>query len=225
MKAKADAKTSMEPATGRLQMVERLALQGLLHDPFVARAMERVPREAFVPPELLREAFIDAPVPIGEGQTLSAPHMVALMAQALDARPGHRILEVGGGSGYHAAVLAHLVAPTGRVVSVERLPGLARRARETLAPLRLPVEVRVADGSEGWPAEAPYDRISVAAAAPALPPPLVEQLAPGGLLVIPVGSPDLASLLRVRRTRDGLHEESLGPVRFVPLVGKHGFPG
>ena len=215
----------MEPATGRQRMVERLVLQGLLRDPAVASAIEEVPREAFVPPALRQDAFLDAPLPIGEGQTLSAPHMVALMAQALDARPGHRVLEVGGGSGYHAAVLARLVAPTGRVVSVERLPGLARQARETLASLGLPVEVKVVDGSEGWPPDAPYDRISVAAAAPAIPPPLVEQLAPDGLLVIPVGPPDLSSLLRVRKTRDGLQEESLGPVRFVPLVGKHGFPG
>jgi protein-L-isoaspartate(D-aspartate) O-methyltransferase len=151
--------------------------------------------------------------------------MVALMAQALDARPGHRVLEVGGGSGYHAAVLARLVAPAGRVVSVEYVPALAEAARAALAPLGLPVDVEVGDGSLGWPPGAPYDRISVAAAAPSVPPPLVAQLAPGGLLLIPVGPRDLSSLLRVRKMPDGSTQtEDLGPCLFVPLLGAHGWP-
>lgn len=219
-----DAIHNVEPAAGRPALVRSLQSQGLLRDPAVARALMEVPREAFVPPELREQAYADTPLPIGEGQTISAPHMVALMAQALDARPGHRVLEVGAGSGYHAAVLARLVAPGGRVVSVERSPALARKAEESLRPLGLPVELRVGDGSLGWPDSAPYDRISVAAAAPAVPPPLVEQLALDGVLVLPVGPLDLPSLLRIRRTAHGLQEESLGPVRFVPLLGRHGFP-
>lgn len=208
----------------RREMVRHLVAQGVLRDPRVAQAMEDVPRHAFLPPQDRNAAHHDAPHPIGEGQTISAPHMVAIMAQALDVRPGHRVLEIGGGSGYHAAVLGKLAQPGGRVVTIERIPTLARRAEDALAPLGLPVEVHAADGSEGWSPAAPYDRISVAAAAPAIPPPLVDQLAPGGVLVIPVGPHDLASLLRVRKTETGLQEEGLGPVRFVPLLGKHGFP-
>lgn len=213
----------MEPAAERQRMVRRLVDQGVLRDPAVASAMGEIPREAFVPQALRTDAYVDAPLPIGEGQTISAPHMVAMMAQALDVRPGHAVLDVGGGSGYHAAVLAALARPGGRVVSIERLPPLAERARHTLAALDLPVAVHVGDGSQGWPAGAPYDRISVAAAAPEVPQPLLDQLAMDGLLVIPVGPRDLPTLLRVHKTPDGLQGESLGPCRFVPLIGSHGF--
>lgn len=214
-----------DEAEARRRMVDALAAEGILRDPAVADALRAVPRHLFVPPRLRRAAYVDAPQPIGSGQTISAPHMVALMAQALDVRPGQRVLEVGGGSGYHAAVLGRLVGPTGRVVSVECLPALAERARAALAPLGLPVEVEVGDGSRGWPERAPYDRISVAAAAPDVPPPLVDQLAPGGLLLVPVGPRDLSSLLRVRKTEEGsLQTEDLGPCLFVPLLGRHGWP-
>lgn len=192
-------------------------------DTHVEDAMLRAPRSAFLPPEAQGEAGVDAPLPIGEGQTISAPHMVAIMSGALDVRPGHRVLEVGAGSGWHAAVLALLAAPGGSVVAVERHAALARQARRNLAPFGLPVEVVVGDGSEGWPARAPYDRISVAAGAPRVPPPLVDQLAPGGVLVLPVGPLDMQSLLRVTMQPDGdAASEDLGPVRFVPLIGRFG---
>lgn len=198
-------------------MVDALVEQGLVRDPAVERALLDVPREAFV-----REGdpHLDAPQPIGEGQTISAPHMVAMMVETLDVQPHHRVLEVGGGSGYHAAVLARLAR---HVVSVEIVPGLADRARRTLADLGIQnVDVVVGDGSKGHPPGAPYDRISVAAGAPAVPPPLLDQLAPDGLLVIPVGPLAMQWLMRVdKRGRS----ESVCAVRFVPLVGGHGWRG
>lgn len=209
----------------RDEMVRGLQEQRLVRDPRVAAAFRSVPRHAFLPDEEADMAYVDAALPIGGGQTISAPHMVAIMAEGLDVRPGHRILEVGGGSGYHAAILAHLAGPTGRVVAIERLPDLARQAESALAPLGLPVEIHVGDGSLGWPAGAPYDRISVACAAPKVPAPLLDQLAPEGILLVPVGPRNLSSLLRVRKTREGdLQEESLGPCVFVPLIGAHGWP-
>lgn len=196
--------------------------QGVVRDERVRAALERIPRERFLPDDARRDAYVDAPLPIGAGQTISAPHMVAMMAEALELQPGHRVLEVGGGSGYHAAVLAALVAPGGRVVSVEVVPSLAAAARRALAAVdpALPVEVVVGDGSRGHVAGAPYDRISVACAAPRVPPPLIEQLAPDGILVIPVGPPDVQELLRVRK--DGA-TAPLCLVRFVPLVGAFGY--
>ena len=215
----------MDPERARHRMVDGLLARGVLRDSAVAEAMRDVPRHLFLPPSQQPVAYEDAAQPIGEGQTISAPHMVALMAQALDVHPGQRVLEVGGGSGYHAAVLARLVRPAGRVVSVEFLPALARAAQDALAPLGLPVDVRVGDGSLGWPDQAPYDRVSVAAAAPRVPPPLLDQLAPGGLLVIPVGPKDLPSLLRLRKLPDGTAQtEDLGPCLFVPMRGAHGWP-
>lgn len=208
-------------------MVDRLAGQGLLADPRVQAAFEAVPRAAFVPAASGDDSWVDAPLPIGEGQTISAPHMVAIMASAIDARPGHRVLEVGGGSGYHAAVLAHLVQPGGSVVTIERFESLAATARANFArlPTPLPIEVVVADGSRGLPERAPFDRVSVACAAPRVPPPLVEQLAPGGVMLVPVGSRDAQTLVRVRKDEAGaLAEEPLMEVRFVPLVGEFGFP-
>ena len=197
-------------------MVEELVSHGIVRDPRVEEALLAVPREAFVEVD----PFTDAPQPIGAGQTISAPHMVALMAEALDVRPGQRVLEVGGGSGYHAAVLARLAAP-GLVVSVEVVPELARRARETLRRLGIGnVEVVEGDGSAGHAAGAPYDRISVAAGAPRVPQALVEQLAPDGVLLIPVGPLDMQTLVRV--ARDG-SSTPLMAVRFVPLVGRHGW--
>lgn len=198
------------------RMVDALVEQGLVRDPRLERALLEVPREAFV-----REGdpHLDAPQPIGSGQTISAPHMVAMMVDALDVQPHHRVLEVGGGSGYHAAVLARLAR---HVVSVEVVPELAERARRTLDELGVTnVDLLVGDGSKGHPPGAPYDRISVAAGAPSVPPPLLDQLAPEGILVIPVGPMAMQWLMRVdKRGRS----ESVCAVRFVPLVGKFGWP-
>ena len=187
-----------------------------VRDERVRQALLDVPREAFV----ASDPYADSPQPIGAGQTISAPHMVAIMAEALDVRPGMRVLEVGGGSGYHAAVLARLADP-GVVVSVEYVPELAARARDTLRRLGIAnVEVVEGDGSVGHAPRAPYDRISVAAGAPRVPPPLVAQLAAGGQMLIPVGPLDVQTLVRVHA--DG-REEPMMAVRFVPLLGEHGW--
>lgn len=187
-------------------------------DPRVRAAMEAVPRAAFVDADLAGRAGEDGPLPIGEGQTVSQPLVVALMAQALELAPGDRVLEVGAGSGYAAAVLGRLA---GRVHAVEVREELARRAAANLAAEGVAnVAVHHGDGTAGWPAGAPYDAIAVAAGAPAVPPALVDQLAPGGRLVMPVGPrPERQRLVRVRRVGDGPRMEDLGiPVRFVPLI-------
>jgi protein-L-isoaspartate(D-aspartate) O-methyltransferase len=181
--------------------------------------MAAVPRAAFVDPDLAPRAGEDGPLPIGEGQTVSQPLVVALMAQALELTPRDRVLEVGAGSGYAAAVLARLAA---HVDAVEVRETLARRAAENLAAAGVAnVAVHLADGTGGWPPGAPYDAISVAAGARAVPPALLEQLAPGGRLVMPLGRrPERQRLVRVRRDASGEERvEDLGiPVRFVPLV-------
>ncbi len=190
----------------------------------VARAMLRVPRHLFVPPQYSSEAYSDYPLPIGHGQTISAPHMVAIMCELLDLKPGHKVLEVGGGSGYHAAVVAELVGKDGRVIVIERIPELAKRAEKTLRELGYDnVIVLVGDGSEGCADYAPYDRIYVTAAAPDIPQPLIEQLKPGGKMVIPVGDA-VQELYVVEKDWSGeIRKKRWGSVRFVPLIGKYGF--
>ena len=182
--------------------------------------MEAVPRHHFVPPGERQLAYDDRPLPIGGGQTISQPWIVARMAEALEIQPDDRVLEVGTGSGYAAAVLAELAA---RVVTIEQDRTLATRAAQVLDD-RDNVVVVVGDGSRGWPDEAPYDAISVAAAAPEVPPPLLDQLADGGRLVMPVGPSSMHRLLLLRRDGEDLVEQDLGAVRFVPLTGEHGTP-
>lgn len=185
-------------------------------------AVARVPREEFVPRRHVRHAFEDRPLPIGQGQTISQPAMVALMAEAARLDPAARVLEVGTGSGYGAALLAELAA---RVVTVERLEPLTRRAQAALDRLGYrDVEVVVGDGTLGWAAAGPYDAIVVTAAGPAPPPALVAQLADGGRLVMPVGVRDGSQeLVRFTRSGDGVEAEALFGVRFVPLIGEQGF--
>lgn len=205
---------------------------GILRSPEVERAFRKVPREEFVLSGYRDMAYVDRPLPIGYGQTISAPHMVVMMCEALELKPGHKVLEVGTGSGYHAAVIAEIVAPEGSedqglVVSIERIPELVEYARRNLERTGYLGRVRVicGDGSKGYPEEAPYDRILVTAAAPRVPKPLVEQLKVGGILVIPVGSLYLyQDLLKVRKLPSGeVSVENLGGVAFVPLVGKYGW--
>jgi protein-L-isoaspartate(D-aspartate) O-methyltransferase len=200
----------------------QIAARGV-RDPAVLEAMRRVPREAFLPPELEEFAYIDSPLPIEQGQTISQPYIVALMTVALELRPGDRVLEIGTGSGYAAAILARLAR---EVYTIERHEALARRAATRLAHLGCSnVLVRHGDGTLGWPEHAPYDAIVVTAGGPSVPEALVEQLAPGGRLVIPIGEDrTLQHLLRVTRDGDGrLRREMLGDVRFVPLIGAQGW--
>lgn len=179
-------------------------------------AIAAVPRHHFVPPEYQDEAYEDVPLPIGQGQTISQPYIVALMTQALRLTPQSRVLEVGTGSGYQAAILAHI---TPHVWSIETLPELAAAARERLHGLGYPVQVKVGDGRLGWPEYAPYDGIIVTAAAPDVPPALVAQLANGGRLVIPVGETLWdQTLWLIIKADDQLRREFLADVRFVPLV-------
>jgi protein-L-isoaspartate(D-aspartate) O-methyltransferase len=193
-------------------------------DPRVLAAMRAVPRERFVPPDLRHLAYEDGALPIGRGQTISQPYIVAVMTQALalpaveGGRP--KVLDVGTGSGYQAAVLAQMGA---QVISIEREPNLAEQAREVLAELGYDVAVIVGDGSNGVPVEAPFEGILVAAASPDVPVPLVEQLKPDGRLVIPIGSRFEQVITLVRRTDDGFTREPVEHAVFVPLLGEHGF--
>ena len=197
------------------------SLEGFAH-PRVISAMSRVPREMFLPEPLQSRAYDDTPLPIGRGQTISAPHMVAIMCTILDLQPGMNVLEVGGGSGYHAAVMGELVSPGGHVYSVERLAELAEAARSNLARAgSVNVTVIHSDGSLGLPEHAPYDRISVAATAPGIPEPLKQQLKAGGRMVIPVGE-DYQELYLVTRKNGFSVERKMGVI-FVPLIGKEGF--
>lgn len=205
----------------RRRLLAELRREGV-HDERVLEAIRAVPREAFIPPEHREQAYCNVPLPIGAGQTISQPLIIGLMTQALALRGSERVLEIGTGSGYQAAVLSRLAA---HVVSVERLAPLAERARRILARLGYHnVEVHVGNGSLGWPQGAPYDAIIVTAGAPHVPPALLGQLADGGRLVIPVGSRTMQDLLLVTRAGATTHTQNLGPVRFVPLIGEQGWP-
>ena len=207
----------------RQAMVETQLRSRDIVDERVLRAMERVPRELFVPPEERERAFDDAALPIGDGQTISQPYMVARICEALQLRGGERVLDVGTGSGYQAAVLAELAAS---VFTIERIPELAEAARANLAAAGATgVEVRVGDGTLGLPEEAPFDAIAVAAAAPALPESLYEQLKPRGRLVVPVGNAREQRLEVAIRSPEGPAIVRSVPCRFVPLVGEEGFDG
>jgi protein-L-isoaspartate(D-aspartate) O-methyltransferase len=205
----------------RQSMVARQLRARDISDERVLAAMERVPRELFVPDDERRRAYADAALPIGHGQTISQPYMVARIAEALTVRPGERVLDVGTGSGYQAAVLAELGA---EVVTIERIPELAESARASLAAAGYPqVDVRVGDGTLGLPELAPFDAIAVAAAAPAFPQTLYEQLRPRGRLVVPVGGERVQRLEVIVRSPEGPAVVHSVPCRFVPLVGQEGF--
>jgi protein-L-isoaspartate(D-aspartate) O-methyltransferase len=211
--------------TERRRLVRNLKDSGYVTSDNVLRAMEKVPRHEFLPETMADLAYEDTPLPIGLGQTISAPHMVGMMLEALDLRPGMSVLEIGTGSGYHAALVAELVRPDGRVYTIERIKALGLKARETLERLGYGnvVEVVIADGTNGLPEHAPYDRIFVAAAGPGVPPPLKKQLADGGILMIPVGGRMVQDLVLVTRSGDRYAERPIGSVVFVPLIGEHGY--
>ena len=204
-------------ATARQRMVEeQIAARGV-RDPAVLAALGKVPRHLFVPDAVRHEAYADHPLQIGSGQTISQPFIVAYMTEAIAPRATDRVLEVGTGSGYQAAVLATLVA---EVYSIEIIPALAEQAARRLHDLGYDnVTVRAGDGFAGWPDMAPFDAVLVTAAPDAVPPPLLEQLKVGGKLVIPVGVGD-QQLVRWTRTASGFERETLLPVRFVPMTGQ-----
>lgn len=216
----------------RTRLIERLIREGYLASTAAIRAFKRVPRNRFLPDAVRSNAYLDAPLPIGYRQTISAPHMVAMMAEALDLHVGLRVLEVGAGSGYHAAILAEMVAPEhatapGHVYTLELVPELASFARDNLRATGYGGTTSVihSDGSVGYETEAPYDRILVTAAAPRVPAALLAQLKPGGILLIPVGHRySYQELLKISKEVDGpLVRESLGGVVFVPLRGEDGW--
>ena len=202
-------------------IASQVAKRGL-RDARVLAAMAWTPREWFLPPHLARHAYDDGPLPIGSGQTISQPYIVALMTAALAPRRRDRVLEIGTGSGYQTAILAHLA---GTVFTVERLPDLLVEAEERFRRLGLTnIHTRLGDGAAGWPEEAPFDSILVTAAAPRVPDPLLAQLAPKGRIVIPLGDLVSQELVIIRRTAGGdLEEQRAGAVRFVPLVSRLAF--
>lgn len=206
----------------RVQVLERELRMHGIRDEAVLQAIRTVPREEFVAEEMREFAYLNTPLPIGSGQTISQPLIVAYMTEALELAPQDRVLEIGTGSGYAAAVLSCIAK---EVFTIERHQELAETARERLALLGYEnVHVLLADGTRGWPEEAPFDGIVVAAGGPGVPPALLEQLAPGGRLVIPIGEHrESQQLIRAIRRGEKLEYEELGAVHFVPLIGEAGW--
>ena len=206
----------MTDAAQKIRLLMELRRQGL-SDTRVLGAIERVPREQFVPASFQDQAYENIALPINQGQTISQPGVVAFMTEALQVGERMKVLEIGTGSGYQAAVLSKLCR---RVYTVERYRSLLRAAEARFHALKIPnITSRVGDGNKGWPEQAPFDRIIVTAAATEVPAALLDQLAPGGILVVPVGEdPATQRIVRIRRTEDGFTRETLMPVRFVPLL-------
>jgi len=206
----------MDFAAERARLIEHLSAE--IKDKRVLEAMARIPRELFVPPESRHMAYEDMPLPIGLGQTISQPFIIALMTEALELTGKEKVLEIGTGSGYQAAIIAELAH---LVITVERLPTLAEAARKVLNSLSYKnVEIHLAEETLGWPKEAPYDAIMVTAASPKVPADLLAQLAIGGRLVIPVGSRYLQELYKIIRRQKKNKMQNLGGCRFVSLIGK-----
>jgi len=205
----------------REALLAELEVGGYLTDPLLEEAMLSVPRHLFVPDDLRDVAYEDRPLPIGFGQTVSAPHMVAMMTSALQVRPGDKVLEVGAGVGYHAAIVKRIVGPKGRVISVEYLPELVELARRNLKKAKIDVEVHEGDGFEGHPDEAPYDAVYVTCAIPQIPDALAQQLKEGGHFVAPLGI--TRCQLVAGHKKDGvLQLDDLGPCLFVNAQGRLG---
>jgi protein-L-isoaspartate(D-aspartate) O-methyltransferase len=216
------------------KLIDNLTRQGKLRTPKIINAMRAVPRAKYLPSDSQAYAASDTPLPIGQGQTISAPHIVALMNEGLQLETGQKILEIGAGSGWHAATIAEIVAPQGgprsewgHVYTVEINQTLADTARKNIMNTGYGDRVTIifGDGSKGYPQKAPYDRIFVAAAAPEVPKPLLDQLKAGGIMIIPVGHAALfQTLIKITKDMDGkLHEENLCGVTFVPLTGEYGY--
>jgi protein-L-isoaspartate(D-aspartate) O-methyltransferase len=205
----------------RERMIQQQLVSRGINDPRVLRAMAKVPRHLFLENELWDQAYEDHPLPIGADQTISQPYMVALMAEALELKGAERVLEVGTGSGYAAAVLGELCA---EIFTVEAVEELALKARTLLSSLGYRnVSVLVGDGTLGWEEHAPYDAVIISAAAPCIPRPLLEQLKIPGHLLFPMGEKELQTLVRIRKDRAGIREEYLGECLFVKLKGRYGW--
>lgn len=210
-----------DDSNGRERMIREHLMARGIHDLLVLDAFRRVPREEFVPEDHRGLTYEDRPLPIGEGQTISQPYITALMIQSLEVRSTDRVLEIGTGSGYQTALLAGLAR---EVITIERIPALLEAAQERLDRLGYKnIRFHLADGSLGWESECPYERIVVAAAAPSIPTPLIEQLTPDGLLILPVGERDCQKLKRLRKSPEGVTLADLCGCLFVPLVGQGGF--
>ena len=204
----------------RRRLIEEIQLKGI-HDISVLKAFDDVPRHLFVPTGVQHRAYEDAPLPIGHGQTISQPWVHARYLEALGFTGRERVLEIGTGSGFQTALLTRLAA---EVYTIERIPALAEEARASLLACGIEqVHLRVGDGTLGWPEQAPFDAILVGAASPDVPQPLLDQLAIGGQLLVPVGGRDEQVLTRIRRTAEGFERTRLDAMRFVPLIGTHGF--
>ncbi len=202
-------------------MVEEQIVSRGIRDARLITAMKKIPRNLFVEEALQSQAYCDHPLPIGEKQTISQPYIVALMTEALQLTGREKILEIGAGSGYQTAILAELAE---KVFSIERIRSLAVRARKLLYELGyFNVEIKIFDGTLGWVEERPFDAVIVTAGAPDIPQPLIDQLAMGGRLVIPVGDAFVQDLIRVVKTEDGIKKEDLGGCRFVKLIGRYGW--
>ena len=211
----------MDLNKAREKMVRDQLVPRGINDLRVLAAMRTVPRHLFVEEALWGEAYNDYPVPIGERQTISQPYIVALMTQALELKGQEKVLEIGTGSGYQTAILAEL---SKKVFSIERIRPLFQKARRIIDQLKyFNVRLKVNDGTQGWLEESPFDAIMVTAAAPDIPAPLLEQLALNGRMVIPVGDRYFQSLKKIIKTEEGFQEEDLGGVRFVSLIGEHGW--
>lgn len=203
----------------RKQLVESIRQKGIC-DESVLNALEKIPRHYFMDSSFLEFAYLDKPFPIGSGQTISQPYTVAFQTELLQVKKGMKVLEIGTGSGYQASVLAEIGA---RVYSIERQRKLFQKTKDFIARMGYPIKLFLGDGYLGLPSFAPFDRILITAAAPEIPKPLIDQLKPGGILVVPYGKDDLQSMLRITKNADGsTKEESHGAFRFVPLLGDLG---
>ena len=207
----------------RNRMVERQIEARGIQNPRVLAAMREIPRHIFIPPPYDRSAYEDSPLPIGNGQTISQPYIVALMTDLIRPEPNDNVLEIGTGCGYQAAILATLVK---KVTSIERIPAVAELARSNLNAFGISnVEIITSDGTLGYPENAPYNRIIITAATPSVPKPLIDQLAENGRLVAPVGGREIQELVVLSRRNGVISTELHGGVRFVPLIGEHGWEG
>jgi len=206
----------------RKELVKILKNRGRINTEEVEKAFLETPRELFVPEEIKNYAYVDTPLEIGSRQTISAPHMVAIMAEALDIKKGQKILEIGAGSGYHAAIISKIIGEDGHIYTTERIKILAENAKQNLKKANIQnVTVEIGDGSLGLPKHAPYDIIYVTCAAPEIPEPLIDQLKDPGQLLIPLGH-HLCKLMLIEKKENKITKKGLGGCAFVPLVGKYG---